>query len=140
MTVYDASGEGVVRGVRVLTTTRRQIFLCNDALLQTMSMQTWLSLLAKHAPYIVDGKRQSDFCEHCHMWRTKIVPQFLAFVDQARADLETLYKPYFRAWDNSKRAQDAKNTPEEHAKLLDFFIFKHFDKNREAIREAFGGA
>ena len=60
---YDDEAAGEVRSVRTLANTRRHIFLTSSALLAAMSMQTWLTILKRHFPSIVDDRRASDFCE-----------------------------------------------------------------------------
>ena len=94
------------------------------------SIQTFLSILAAHAPEIVPGRRASDRCEQCHLWSTSVVPQYWSAEEAARADLESVYKPFFAEFDRRKRVQESRCEPNEYAKHFVQHLSKFIDKSR----------
>ena len=47
--------------------------MTSPELVQLMSWRTFYTLLSRLHPQVIVGRRQSDMCDHCHLWPTRIV-------------------------------------------------------------------
>ena len=69
------------------------------ALEKEMSCGAFWAVLEKHAPHIVEGKRESDYCDHCNLWPVTLVPRFWALIDASPAEPISMWPQYIEQFD-----------------------------------------
>ena len=121
---------------RVWTCTRYLIWLTTLELFMEFGWMTWCAILYKHAPEIRVGRRKTDYCDHCHLFRTKIVPDFWQCVSDCRATLVTFLPHMFDLFDSSHRFVKLCLDPEKYARAFKAYLNQYYERNRDSVNEA----
>ena len=80
------------------------------------------------------GQRKTDMCDHCHLYRSKTLPQYWADVKETRAELEAKHPGMFDAFDEDPAVKKALvDDPLVYAELYLQHITNFIDEHRAEI-------
>eukprot|EP00435_Cladocopium_sp_Y103_P038043 s2336_g10.t1 len=74
----DENGERTPVIVRHWTLVPSRVYRSSVELMQAMSYRTFMRILQVECPHVKRGSKLTDYCDHCHLFETSVVP-FLGF-------------------------------------------------------------
>ena len=111
------------------------MYLGSIALFAAMSFQTFLSIVWKYCPGVKQAKRKTDYCDHCHLWHSQLVPNLWADLREARTELEGFYPQYFQHFDGQAEVQRAMADPSKYVQMYLQYVETHGEKHKVEIDE-----
>ena len=133
--VVRAKKSGVVRHIRLLTKSKRQLHRRNPEMKGLMSYGTWVRHVKKHHKDFKYKKKRVDLCSFCHKYDKMMVPKVRRIVEYAEKRILEHDKHYLdpmrKNWEG--RVRQGTTDPDGKASLQYVNGLVHF-LNREIDR------
>ena len=115
---------------RVLTTSLLGLYL-SSGFMKKLGWKQFFFIVRKNCAWARKAQKKTDFCDHCHLYRTSIAPGSVKSIKVARDNLMKLLPTYFVPFDTD--APSLSDNAVEHLEAFYKYVFSH-DKNRAQDR------
>lgn len=104
---------------RAMTQSLLQMYLANSSLMRQMAWGTFHTIAKQSCPWAITARRGSDYCDHCYLFKTSIIPGISKTLQSARQRAQAILPTYYEGFD--AEARDLAEKPVEH--LAAFFKY-----------------